>query len=110
MRVARTYSCCCPTLLYTGSRYSSQRTGSSHISGCIGQVAENVNDTCNGVKFRQKAPHGNTAETCADQQTRDNAWRMRYRYANMVQLISVLCSPATEWPVGLLVQRSLASI
>ena len=26
-----------------------------------------------------------------------------YIYANMVQLISVLCSRATEWPVGLLV-------
>jgi len=26
-----------------------------------------------------------------------------------VQLISVLSSPSTEWPVGLLIQRSLAS-
>ena len=33
-----------------------------------------------------------------------------YAKINMVQLISVLCSPATEWPVGLLVQPSLVLV
>jgi len=33
-----------------------------------------------------------------------------YIYANRVQLIWVLCSHATEWPVGLLVECSLAII
>jgi len=43
---------------------------------CVNQAVGDVQRRLHAQFVVRKAPHGNTAETCADQQTRDNAWRM----------------------------------